>query len=138
MSVCSKGHLEGNELAAPVVHHAPDAAHVSAAQDRVDGDQRVVQVRNHLGRVSQYVQVLDLLVVFHLRNIFYKKKTNKKKKKEKKTRLMYIYTGKGLRGCSLSVTITSFRRVDDVFIAPRGVCPLFSLFGFKQKRSAEM
>lgn len=62
----SARYLEGNKLAAPLVHHPPDASHVSAAQDCVDGHQRIVEICNHFRGVTQYVQIFNLLVIFHL------------------------------------------------------------------------
>lgn len=59
-------HLEGNQLPAPLVHHASDASDVSAAQDGIDCHQRIVKVSYHVRCVAQNVQILHLLIVFHL------------------------------------------------------------------------
>lgn len=59
-------YLKRDQLPPPLVHHASYTSDVSAAQDRVDGNQGIIEVRHYLRSVSQDVQVLDFLVVFHL------------------------------------------------------------------------
>lgn len=58
--------LQGDELVAPVVDHAPDPAHVPAAEHSVDGHEGVVEVGHHLRGVPKDEQVLGLLVVLDL------------------------------------------------------------------------
>lgn len=62
-------HLQGHELAAPFVNHAPDSSDVTATQHGIDGHQGIVEVRDHFRRVSQYEEIFRLLVILHLEAI---------------------------------------------------------------------